>query len=171
MIEELSNLDRGRVAVQPEAMRFSPGCFVCAEPEAAPVQVRFTRTLILLVIGGIESVEITAPLCAAHATHYSTRMRRIDRLQIACGLLILLFFASLGLFAEFLPTASETVQPVLLGGVVAAVVVAYLSIGFRSTAISVRFSPRQHGRIGAYGAYVFTFPDREAAERFAAANS
>ena len=177
LIKELTNVIHGIVAVRPESIRYASGCFVCPQHEASEQHVRFTKTLILVVIGGIESTELVVPLCADHMVRYRRRMRLIDRVQMGCGLVVLLIFGVLFLASEYgAESYAATLvgaegAPILLSLVVVCVVIAYLSIGFRSTALPVRFYARRYERLMGYGAYVFRFEDPIAAERFAVANA
>ena len=172
LVEDISHRERGVVAVKPDSIRFASGCFACSEPEASAVQVSFTKTLILVLFGGIESTTLVVPLCQAHQNHYEKRMRTISRFQMACGAAALLFFGLL--FWMFEHPSLEAYQPVPATLGVVAVVAAYFSIGFRSTALPVRFRGSSHGRTPfsseRYGAYVFTFEDRLSGKRFYDAN-
>ena len=132
----------------------------------------FTKTLIFVLFGGIESTTVVVPLCLAHKERDETRMRTISRFQLACGAAALVCF---GIFSwMFEHPHLEPFQPVLAALGVVAVVAAYVSIGVRSTALPVRFRGSSHGRAPfsskRYGAYVFTFEDRSSGERFYDAN-
>jgi len=169
MIENLTDLSALRVAVDPQGMRFGHGCFACpASDGARPVPLRFTRTLILGLLGGIESLFLEAPLCAACESGYAKAMRRITIVQVGCAAVASVAFGLL-----FLAFENPTLKPFesqFAGIGVAAVVVAFLSIGLRARALPVRLRALQYGQIGRYGAFVFSFQHAEAARRFARAN-
>ena len=93
-------------------------------------------------------------------------MRTITSLQLVCVAIAALSFGYLFTLLEL----TETYQYVLAIIGIVAVVVAYLSIRFRATALPVTLRPRHYGRIGRYGLYVFRFADPGAAERFATVN-
>ena len=178
LIPALTDEARFQVAVRPESMRVAACCFVCERTDVSPVLVRFTRTLLLGVMGGIESTSLRVPLCPAHGGGYEGRMRMITKVQVVCAGIAALAFGSM--FAAFPVVVNGHRQPgliaedaaqILAGIGIAAVVVAYASILLRATALPVGFRPRHHESLfRGYDAYVFRFADMGAASRFAAAN-
>ena len=173
LIEGLSNLELGVVAVKASGFRCALGCFVCPQRPASPTQVVFTKTLLLGIFGGIESTPFVLPLCVEHQQSYAHRMRTISRIQAGLCLAALAFFGILSLTFEH--PLLEPYQPIPTTLGILAVVAAYLSIGYRATALPVRFQGISHGRVPfssqAYGGYLFVFADSESAQRLYEANA
>jgi hypothetical protein len=152
LIEKLTDLNKNKVGVRPEDIRFPTGCLLCDEQEAAVIRVNFTRTLYLFFIGAIETLPVDVPLCAKHQEQYRRGTRRITVIQIVSVVCSFACFSLL--YVNPIPRSGLTIgQTIAVSFAGFFLLCAYFSIGFRCRILPLRVNVRNYDRILSYGAY------------------
>ena len=161
-------MERNEVAVTPDC-RFPAECLLCGEKDVRQVSVTFTKVMILLVIGGLESVTLSVSLCQKHADDYQSK---VFKYNLVMTVLFLMACASWGIMSQFTQPRKEPPIVIVLGvlGVVL-IVAAFVVMLSKFRSFPVKLRTRQGPLFSGHSAYIFSFPDSHSAERFVRANA